>query len=88
MRKSPTPAAQPLFDYHDTRKPTARPAVSGTWTVNEVVEAINATSFEEDIAILKRAGILTEKGKLAKLYTSWGDRVSRTPTLREMQERK
>jgi hypothetical protein len=63
-------------------------AAPGAWTVDEAIQAINATSVEEDIAILKRAGILTAEGKLAKLYTSWGDTVSRTPTLSEMKERK
>jgi len=72
------------------QKPVAAtlPATSGAWTVDELIQAINATSIDEGIAILKRAGILTRDGKLAKLYTSWGDKVSRTPTLSEMQGRK
>jgi hypothetical protein len=44
------------------------------------------TSVEEDIALLKQAGILTKSGKLAKLYTSWGDKVSRPPEIDESGE--
>ncbi|MGK3963930.1 hypothetical protein WMF38_07085 [Sorangium sp. So ce118] len=64
----------------------AFPSTAPEWTVEALTQALNATTVDEDIALLKRAGILTEEGKLAKLYTSWGDKVSRTPELDELGE--
>jgi hypothetical protein len=56
------------------------------WTVDALTRALKATSVDEDIALLKHAGILTKGGKLAKRYTSWGDKVSRTPEINESGE--
>ncbi len=67
----------------------APPAKPTEWTVDALTQAINATSVDEDIALLKRAGILTKGGKLAKRYKSWGNKVSRTPEINasgEMQD--
>jgi hypothetical protein len=64
----------------------ASPAEPVVWTVDALTQALNATSVDEDIALLKRAGILTKGGKLAKRYTSWGDKVSRTPEIDELGE--
>ncbi|XXU30714.1 hypothetical protein WMF36_16930 [Sorangium sp. So ce887] len=36
-----------------------------------------------EVRVRERAGILTRGGKLAKLYTSWGDKASRTPEINE-----
>jgi hypothetical protein len=65
------------------RPPPSKPV---EWTVDALTLAINATSVDEDIALLKQAGILTKGGKLAKRYTSWGDKVSRTPEINESGE--
>ena len=72
--KLASPAPAPV-----TRKPEE-------WTLEAMIAVLQAPSLEEDIALLKRAGILTKKGKLAKLYTTWGDKVSRTPELDENGE--
>ncbi|WP_437737385.1 hypothetical protein [Sorangium sp. So ce1335] len=70
-----------------SRRPAATPvAEEPEWTVEALTRALTATSVDEDIALLKRAGILTKAGKLAKLYTSWGDKVSRTPEINEQGE--
>lgn len=64
------------------QKPAASPPSNpAEWTVDALTRALNATSVDEDVALLKRAGILTKGGKLAKRYTNWGDKVSRTPEL-------
>lgn len=69
------------------RRSAAAPATEQPeWTVEALTRALTATSVEEDIALLKRAGILTKEGKLAKRYTSWGDKVSRTPEINEQGE--
>jgi hypothetical protein len=69
------------------RSPAAAPPPGGPeWTVEALTQAINATSIEEDIALLKRAGILTQGGKLARRYTTWGNKVSRTPEINELGE--
>jgi len=51
-----------------------------------MVEALKAGTPKEKLERLKRAGILTEEGKLAPLYKSWGDKVSRTPDINEAGE--
>lgn len=58
--------------------PGAQP---GDKTVEELIRVLNASSVAEDIESLKRAGILTKDGKVAKLYLSWGNKVSRTPEI-------
>ena len=56
------------------------------WTPARMVEALKAGTPKEKLERLKRAGILTEEGKLAPLYKSWGDKVSRTPDINEAGE--
>jgi hypothetical protein len=69
------------------RRPGAAPPPSGPkWTLEALIQAVNATTIDEDVALLKRAGILTKSGKLARRYTSWGDKVSRTPEINELGE--
>jgi hypothetical protein len=81
-KKAPSPAAASTQPG-----PAAAPPSTGPeWTVEALTQALQATTVDEDIALLKRAGILTKAGKLAKLYTSWGDKVSRTPEINELGE--
>ena len=56
------------------------------WTAEELIAVLNASSVEEDIESLKRAGILTKEGKVARLYLSWGNKASRTPEIDESGE--
>ena len=64
----------------------APPSKPVEWTVAAVTRELNATSVDEDIALLKKAGILTKGGNLARRYTSWGNKVSRTPEINESGE--
>ena len=68
-----------------TSKPTrpARPAPGpqappGVWSPSDLLEAIRKPSRARKIELLRDAGILDARGKLAKKYRSWGSRVSRT----------
>jgi hypothetical protein len=65
-----------------TRKPRAkgisRQAPPEVWTPQELRDAISKPSLAEKIKLLREVGILDSRGKLAKKYRSWGNRVSRT----------
>lgn len=54
-------------------------APPGTWTPADLSAALREGTIEEKVALLRTAGILNEKGELARKYQSWGSRVSRTP---------
>jgi hypothetical protein len=41
-------------------------------------DALMKPSLAEKLKMLRTAGILDSRGKLAKKYRSWGNRVSRT----------
>ena len=56
------------------------------WTHEAFRKAISAGTLEENIATLKRIGILTKSGKLSKKYTDWGDKVTRTPDLADLED--
>lgn len=51
------------------------------WTPDRLKQAIRSGSSEQDIAILKKIGLLTPDGKLSKAAQSWGGKASRTPEL-------
>jgi len=51
------------------------------WTPQMLKQAIRAGTSEQDLAILKRIGVLTAEGKLNKAAQSWGAKPSRTPVL-------
>lgn len=53
-------------------------APPGVWTTEELRAAIKKPSMAEKLKMLRSAGILDSRGKLAKKYRSWGNRVSRT----------
>jgi hypothetical protein len=55
-------------------------APPGVWTPQELRDAIKKPSLAEKVKMLREAGILDSRGKLAKKYRSWGNRVSRTQT--------
>jgi hypothetical protein len=48
------------------------------WTPQELLDAITRPSPKEKLKVLREAGILDARGKLAPMYRSWGNRVSRT----------
>jgi hypothetical protein len=56
-----------------------RQAPRDAWTADELSAALAAGTIEEKVAFLRTAGILDERGELAKMYRSWGRKVSRTP---------
>lgn len=51
------------------------------WTPDRLREAIRSGASEEDVALLKKIGLLTPDGKLSKAAQSWGEKPSRTPEL-------
>ena len=55
-----------------------RQAPPEVWTAEELLAALKKPSMAEKIKMLRSAGILDSRGKLAKKYRSWGNRVSRT----------
>lgn len=67
-----------------TRKRAAkrigRQAAPEVWTPQELRDALTKPSLAEKLKMLRTAGILDSRGKLAKKYRSWGNRVSRTQT--------
>jgi hypothetical protein len=55
-------------------------APAGVWTPQELLDALRKPSLAEKVKMLREVGILDSRGKLAKKYRSWGNRVSRTQT--------
>jgi hypothetical protein len=45
----------------------------------QALAALALGTLEEELALLRTAGILDEHGELAKTYMSWGRKPSRTP---------
>jgi hypothetical protein len=73
---------------HDltTRAPPSHPgrqAPPRVWTPEELFLALTQGTIEEKVALLRTAGILDERGKLAKKYRSWGNKPSRTPEVED-----
>jgi len=56
----------------------ARQAPAEVWSPSDLLAALKKPSPARKQELLREAGILDAKGKLAKKYRSWGDRVSRT----------
>ena len=60
------------------RQPS-RQAPVGTWSPENLKQALSAGTTDEKVAMLTELGILTQDGKLAPRYKNWGDDVvSRT----------
>jgi hypothetical protein len=53
-------------------------APRGVLTPQDMRDALKKPSLAEKLKMLRTAGILDSRGKLAKKYRSWGNRVSRT----------
>jgi hypothetical protein len=49
------------------------------WSPEQLSKALKRGSVKAKVDLLKRAGILNSKGKLARKYRSWGKKVVRTP---------
>jgi hypothetical protein len=62
----------------------ARRCSRDEWTPARLLKALRSGTREQDLAILKRIGLLTEEGKMNPAAQSWGSKPSRTPTLEEM----
>jgi hypothetical protein len=63
-------------------RPERRPA---EWSVEALKRALTSGTRAQDVAILKRIGLLTAEGKANPDAEDWGSRPSRTPTLEEMR---
>jgi hypothetical protein len=56
-------------------------APPGVWTPKALSAALALGTLEEEVALLRAAGILDARGELAMKYRSWGNKASRTPDL-------
>jgi hypothetical protein len=54
-------------------------APPGVWTPKDLYAVLTSGTIDEKVALLQTAGILDERGELAKKYRSWGQKASRTP---------
>jgi hypothetical protein len=67
-----------------TRMPRPGPqAPPGVWTPEQLAAALAPGTLEQELALLRTAGILDARGELAKRYRSWGRKASRTPEVDE-----
>jgi len=57
-----------------------RQAPGSLWSPHEALLTLERGSVDDDVAILKRAGILEENGTVSARYRNWGKNGSRTPT--------
>ncbi len=70
------------------KEQAARPgpqAPPGVWTPQALAAALAPGTLEEEVALLRAAGILDERGELARKYRSWGGKASRTPEVDEAE---
>lgn len=66
------------------RKKTITPgpqAPPGAWTPAELRAALQRPSLARKLELLREVGILDARGRIARMYRSWGRRVSRTMPL-------
>jgi hypothetical protein len=61
----------------------AKTAEQKEWTPARLRKAVAAGTTAEKIAVLKRIGVLTKNGTLAKRTQDWGGKPTRTPELEE-----
>lgn len=55
-------------------------AVSSNWSPHSLALALKTARKGDRVAALKRSGILTNDGRVAKQYKNWGRTVTRTPS--------
>lgn len=68
--------------YRKSKELVPRPGAQaplGVWTPKDLYAALTRGTIDEKVALLQTAGILDERGELAKKYRSWGQKASRTP---------
>jgi len=58
------------------KKPPETPVV---WTPEELIRGLRAGTRKQKIERLKRIGVLTPTGRLARKYQNWGKKITRTP---------
>jgi hypothetical protein len=73
-----------MVDMAKTLNKVAALPAGDSWSQAALVRALRAARTGDRVAALKRIGILTRQGRLAKRYRSWGRKVTRTPNAREM----
>ena len=61
----------------------ARTADPQEWTPARLRKAVTAGTTAEKVALLKRIGVLTKRGTVAKRLLNWGDKPTRTPELED-----
>jgi hypothetical protein len=67
-----------VMKNRSTKPPVGRQAPGSLWSPHDALVAVESGTVEEDVAILKRAGILGEDGKVSARYKRWGKNESRT----------
>lgn len=60
-------------------------APKDVWSHEQMLAAIRRGTVEEDIEILKKAGILDKNGNVTKTYKDWGSKPSRTPNAEDLE---
>lgn len=61
-----------------TEQKVGRQAPGGLWSPLDALVIVESGTVEDDVAILKRAGILEQDGKVSARYKRWGKNESRT----------
>jgi hypothetical protein len=61
----------------------AKTSKTRDWTPVRLCKAVTAGTRREKVAVLKKIGVLTRRGKLAKTGKRWGKKPSRTPVLED-----
>lgn len=59
------------------------------WSVPNLIKVLHGASTHtraDAVKLLKKQGILSPDGKLAKRYRSWGKRITHTPSVQQMLE--
>lgn len=73
-----------MAEKKDDRKSQTEAAAPRDWTPAAIVSALKKARKGDRVAALKRSGILTKEGRLAKRFRIWGTKVSRTPQANEI----
>lgn len=61
-----------------SKRQPSRQAPVGTWSPENLQQALGEGTTDEKVAMLTELGILAQDGQLAPRYKNWGDVVSRT----------
>lgn len=73
-----------------TRKKAApeigRQAPGDVWSPEALLQALLSGSDEDKRAAMRSAGIVDTRGRLTKRASNWGKKVTRTPSVEELED--